>query len=139
MPDEGRLVFVDTGAFAALSNRNDQNHRRARAIWERMRRERLVPFTTNFVVAETHALLVARAGHSIARSWLRSLSIGEMWVSEADYDQGRQIVDARRDKSYTLTDATSFVLMERLGTRLAFSFDEHFDQYGFRRLSPGRR
>lgn len=139
MADEDRRVLVDTGAFAALANRNDQNRSLARDIWDRIRRERLIPFTTSFVVAETHALLVARAGHTVARTWVRSLSIGEMWVSEADYEQGRHIVDAHRDKSYTLTDATSFVLMKRLGTRLAFSFDEHFDQYGFQRLSPDKR
>lgn len=41
-----------------------------------------------------------------------------------------------QDKSFSLADATSFVVMERLRSRWAFSFDEHFTQYGFKRLSP---
>ncbi len=136
MPAESRRVLIDTSAFAALANRSDANHRTAVAIWEQLRRARLVPFTTNFIVAETHALLVARAGHATARSWLRALPVGETWISENDYVRGRQIVESHRDKSYTLTDSTSFVVMERLGTRLAFAFDEHFSQYGFQQLLP---
>ncbi len=136
MADEGRRVLVDTGAFAALANRSDEHRPLAHAIWDRLRREHLIPFTTNFIVAETHALLLARAGNPVARTWLRAQSINEMWVSETDYARGRQIVDAHRDKTYTLTDAISFAVMERLGARLVFSFDEHFEQYGFQRLFP---
>ena len=35
------------------------------------------------------------------------------------------------DKSFSLTDATSFIVMERLGIKTAIAFDQHFAQYGF--------
>ena len=133
---ESRRILVDASAFAALANRRDGNHRAALAIWERLRRERLVPFTTSSVVAETHALLVSRAGPGAARDWLRAVPVSETWVTEDDYARGRRIVEAHRDKSFTVTDATSFAVMERLGTRTAFTFDRHFDQYGLERLRP---
>lgn len=133
---ESHRVFVDTGAFAALTNLRDQNHLPALEIWKRLQRQRLAPFTTNFVVAETHALLIARAGHLAAREWLRTLAISEAWVTEDDYARGQAIVLGHRDKTYTLADATSFVVMERLGARVAFSFDRHFEQFGFDRVLP---
>ncbi len=136
MPAEATRVLVDASAFAALTNEADANHHVARLILDRLRLDLLAPFTTGFIVAETHALLVARAGHSIAREWLRVVRVPETWVSEADYARGKQIVDGHRDKSYSLIDAISFAVMERLGTRLAFSFDTHFDQYGLQRVRP---
>ncbi|MBI3997857.1 MAG: type II toxin-antitoxin system VapC family toxin [Armatimonadetes bacterium] len=133
---ESHRVLVDASGFAALANEDDSNHRVARAIWDRLHWEHLAPFTTNFIVAETHALLLTRAGHSVARRWLRLVPVPETWVTEEDYARGRQIIEAHRDKSYSLTDAVSFAVMERLSTRLAFSFDEHFSQYGLHRLQP---
>ena len=35
------------------------------------------------------------------------------------------------DKNFTLTDATSFAVMERLGMTEGFTFDRNFAQYGF--------
>jgi predicted nucleic acid-binding protein len=35
------------------------------------------------------------------------------------------------DKDFSLTDATSFAVMERLRVPAAFTFDRHFAQYGF--------
>ena len=135
-PTRSGRVLVDTSGFAALANDGDGNHRIARAIWNRLRREGLTPFTTSIVVVETHALLLSRAGHAVARRWLRLNPVPEMWVSEEDYIRGKEIVETHRDKTYSLADATSFVVMDRVGTRLAFSFDNHFDQYGLERLAP---
>lgn len=136
MPPESRRILVDTSAFAALANRKDNNHLPALELLNRLRAERLQPFTTSFVVSETHALLLRRLGHVAAREWLQTLPILEVWVSEDDYARGKQIVMMRRDKAYSLTDAISFVVMKRLGTRLAFSLDDHFDQHGLERLLP---
>jgi predicted nucleic acid-binding protein len=52
-------------------------------------------------------------------------------VDERDEFRARQILQHHRDKDYSLTDATTFAIMERLGIVEAFSFDRHFRQYGF--------
>jgi uncharacterized protein len=49
--------------------------------------------------------------------------------------RGREIIYRYGDKDFTLTDATSFAVMERLAITRAFSFDHHFSQYGFTILS----
>ncbi len=136
MPIEPRRVLIDSSGFAALTNQDDSNHHVARAIWDRLRLERLAPFTTNFIVAETHALLLARADHATARRWLRLVTVPETWVSQEDYSRGKQIIDTYRDKSYSMTDAISFAVMERIGVSLAFTFDVHFDQFGLTRVVP---
>jgi predicted nucleic acid-binding protein len=124
-------VFVDTSAVYAALDRSDANHAPARAILAAMRKRRMAPLLTNFVVAETHALLLARLGAGVARAWL----LGNVWdverVSETDETAARQIVARYTDKDFSYTDCTSFAVMERRGIRAAFAFDPHFRQYGF--------
>src|SRR5439155_20561470 len=124
-------VFVDTSAVFALVDRNDGNHRAARRTLEGLRKRRLEPLLTNFVVAESHALLLSRLDAAIARRWL----VGNVWpavrVSQDDESRARAIVARYTDKTFTYTDATSFAVMERLELKTAFAFDAHFRSYGF--------
>lgn len=51
-------------------------------------------------------------------------------VLRADEATAAALVRAHTDKSYSLCDALSFVVMERLGVTEAISFDRHFREYG---------
>lgn len=128
-------VLVDTSALVALANRHDDNHEYAQQVWQRMQAEKCRPLTTNVLVIEAHTLLLIRSHHTVARSWLRSQPFPEEWVTVQDYTNARKLVLKYQDKSFSLADATSFAVMERFRVRWTFSFDEHFTQYGFKRLS----
>jgi predicted nucleic acid-binding protein len=127
-------ILVDTSAVFALVDRSDANHAAARVALAAMRKRRTEPLLTNFIVAESHALLLARMGATIARAWL----LGNAWpierVTEEDEARARAIVARYEDKSYSYTDATSFAVMERRGLKVAFAFDPHFRQHGFQLL-----
>ena len=135
-------VFVDTGAYFALTFTGDENHRAARALYEQLTTERRQLVTTNFVLAETHALLLNRLNRTIALRVLESIdqsSTRIVRVSASDERLAREILRRYRDKDFSLTDAASFVVMERLGLSTAFAFDRHFAQYGLTVLpSPPR-
>ena len=124
-------VLVDTSAVFALLDRGDGNHPAARRTLHALKKKRLEPLLTNFVVAESHALLLTRLDAAIARRWL----LGNVWsverVSDEDESRARSILARYTDKKFTYADATSFAVMERLGLKTAFAFDPHFRQYGF--------
>lgn len=52
-------------------------------------------------------------------------------VREDDEATGLAIIRRYRDKEFSMTDATSFAVMERLRLHWAFSFDSDFRQYGW--------
>jgi predicted nucleic acid-binding protein len=127
-------VLVDTSAVFALLDRSDAHHRAARETLEALTKRRAEPVLTNFVVAESHALLLGRLGGEIARTWLLRNSWPVERVTEEDETRAKAIVGRYTDKTFSFTDATSFAAMERLGLKTVFCFDPHFRQYGFQVL-----
>jgi predicted nucleic acid-binding protein len=130
----GRRVFVDTGAFAALSMEREADYRSAVVIARRLAEARFSQVTTNFVVAETHALVLARAGRDAALRALREIEGPGRTIIRVDEDherRARAILVQYHDKDFTLVDAMSFAVMEQLGISTAFAFDHHFQQFGF--------
>jgi predicted nucleic acid-binding protein len=127
-------VLADTSANYALLDRSDTNHTRAVALARLMQRRRLTPLLTNFIVGETHGLLLSRLGGGLARRWL----FGNVWpierVTADDEARARDILRRYEDRTFSYVDATSFSVMERLGIDQAFAFDRHFEQYGLRLL-----
>ena len=131
-------VMVDTSGIYALLDRSDANHGPAVALLRRLKDEGHGVVVTNFVVAETHALVVARLGPWLARRWLQGLRWPVERVTEEDEMRAREIIFRYQDKDFTYTDATTFAVMERLGIGLVFAFDQHFAQYGFEAYGAGR-
>jgi uncharacterized protein len=129
-----RQCFVDTSAHFAVISPEDTNHHSARRIslWLMENRWRLI--TTNFIVAETHALTLTRLGRTLALRVLRQFDENPasiIRVTLSDERRARAIIEEFDDKNFSYTDATSFAVMDRLDVTHAFHFDRNFTQYGF--------
>ena len=132
-----RFVLVDTSAFFAIFDQRDAFHQTANAVLSEVTRLRRRLVTTNFLVAETHALIIRRRGGVQARRFLRELRISDteiIRINEEDEARALEIIFQYEDKDFSYVDATSFAVMERLGIDEGFSFDRHFRQYGWRML-----
>jgi uncharacterized protein len=126
-------VFVDTGGFYAALNRRDASHRAAARLFRRGQREHWFLFPTNFVLAESHALILARMGWDRAWRFLQAMVTGSTNViraEEADERRARAIIEPYEDKAFSYGDAVSFAVMERLEIPEAIVFDDHVRQYG---------
>jgi predicted nucleic acid-binding protein len=134
LPSGGQLVFADTSALFALASPRDQNNAVAKDVFRQLVGLRCLFLTTNHVVAEYHALLVKRVGSRYANEALLALDTGAietLVVTESDEMAGRTILAGSPASGYTLADAISFGVMERLGIRYAFAFDRHFAVQGY--------
>lgn len=129
-----RRVFIDTSAFLALIDGDDRYHEQASVALRRLERGRYRLVTTKYVIVETQAAILSAVGPAVARAFLRSAlrSATDVLPTEpSDEERAEQILFSYIDKRYSLCDAISFAVMERLHIRLAFAFDEHFRQHGF--------
>ncbi|HHY98920.1 MAG TPA: type II toxin-antitoxin system VapC family toxin [Firmicutes bacterium] len=132
-------IFVDTGAWIAISDGSDRYHAAAKAIYPQLlSRHRLV--TTNLVLSETYILLRKGLGANPALRFLSlvrsSPRIMVAYSTEELEQRAEGFLRKYGDHPLSYTDAVSFTLMEDRGITKAFAFDRHFQIAGFQIL-PG--
>jgi predicted nucleic acid-binding protein len=136
-------VFVDSAAYFALANDRDEDHAGLSRVMARLVAARQRFFTTNYILHETHALLVGRLNRQLALDVLDRIEASRLTtivrVSARDERRAREILRQQTDKNYSLTDATSFAVMERLRISQALTLDQHFAQFGWTLLYPATR
>ena len=132
-------LFVDTGAFIALIDADDEKHKAAAAFYRNSKEKGARFVTTTFVVCETMNYLRARISHDIAvlfRENLKKSGFNEVITVTASIEEGAFAIFKRyADKEFSFTDCTSFSIMRSLKLKTAFAFDKHFGQIeGLNRL-----
>jgi len=126
-------LFIDTGAFIALADADDENHKSAAAFYRNAREKGTRFITTNFVVCETMNYLRARVSHHIAvlfRENLKKSPFIEIATVTSSVEDGAFTIFKRyADKDFSFIDCTSFSMMRSFKLKSAFAFDKHFEQF----------
>jgi predicted nucleic acid-binding protein len=123
-------IFVDTGAWFALSVPSDPDHGTARSFLSG-NRERLA--TSDYVWCELLTLFRARGQMSRARRWLQQHEDGGfdvMRATEDDVREATRVFLTFADKKWSFVDCVSRAMMQSLDIPVAFAFDDHFRQFG---------
>jgi predicted nucleic acid-binding protein len=130
------VIFADTSALYALLDRDDENHVRAKATWERLLDSGVEPFTTNYVGIESCALAQRRLGMAAVRTLLNEMLpiMRVVWMSESLHQLAVAGLLAAGRRQLSLVDCASFAVLRAEGQREAFAFDRHFQEEGFRLL-----
>ncbi len=125
--------FVDTAAFLAVLNANDQYHAAASQQWDRLLSSNSILFSSNYVVLETTTLLQHRFGIEAVRLFESDvLPVIEIaWVDEEIHKQGMSALLAANRRNLSLVDCTSFEIIRQVGLGAVFTFDPHFSEQGF--------
>jgi uncharacterized protein len=125
-----RSVLWDSSAILALLDADDADHATAATIAREIASDARPSFITNYVEAETHALLLRKLGRSIARQWLFTGGLPVVQALPTEEQKAKEILTRHADKDWTLCDAISFAVVESRRVGHAFTFDRHFRQYG---------
>lgn len=128
-------MLLDTSGLLCLHHQDEPLHIEARTAY-RAARTRL---THSYVLAEFIALantrrLPRRPALAFVADLLENPDIEGVWVEEPLHRAAVLLLEARSDKTYSLCDAVSFVLMHERAITDALTTDHHFEQEGFRRL-----
>jgi len=127
-----KTLFADTAFYVALVSSRDELHERA---VELAHGSRATIVTTEYVLVELGNRL-ARSGDKLAylnvvrqaQSDRRTVIV---WASRVLYEQALDLYAHRLDKRWSITDCTSFVIMQERGMVEALTTDHHFEQAGF--------
>lgn len=128
-------MLLDTSGLFCYLDARDGFHLAAVAHFDNAR----LRLTHSYVLAELVALCQARGlGRALALDFVAELTVNPLvdvvWVDQALHARALILLQARPDKSYSLCDAVSFVLMRDRDIANALSTDHHFEQEGFARL-----
>lgn len=135
-----KAIFVDTGGWMALANESDGAHRDAIAFRDRWMKRGGVFVSTDYVVDETLTLIRLRRSVEAAHRWWHEVegSPRVSWelIDPARAAKAREWFFRWRDKRFSFTDCTSFVVMRERRLTTALTTDRHFAQAGFE-MVPG--
>jgi len=125
-------TFADTSFFIALVDVDDESHKAAERLADRLQGELV---TTTGVLLELGAFFSAPPTRRAFAELNRLIRAGDGIVliplDEALQDEGTSLFLARPDKGWSLMDCTSFVLMNQRSIHKALTTDHHFKQAGF--------
>lgn len=133
-------IFVDTSGWASFFLRTEPFHRSSVDLLNEARRNRRPVVTANYVVTEVIALLtspfrIPRAAQIGILDALRAANWTEVVHIDPERDQASvALLKAYPDKTWSLVDCSSFVVMRERGLTSALTNDRHFEQAGFIRL-----
>ncbi|MBA3246598.1 MAG: type II toxin-antitoxin system VapC family toxin [Pyrinomonadaceae bacterium] len=128
-------MLLDTSGLLCLLHRDEPQHEEATQLYSATARG----LTHSYVLAEFIALahvrgLPRRRSLDFSEYALEEAKIEVVWVDETLHRQALSLLNARFDKTYSLCDAVSFVLMRERHIVEALTTDHHFEQEGFIRL-----
>ena len=129
-------MFVDTSIWYSAADVRDSQTEIAQSL---LIGKAGALVTSDLVLAELWNLVNARADHYIANRVTTAISGGVARVEcaiETDLEVAAAILEAFRDQAFSLTDRTSWAIMERLGITDALALDADFRIY---RYGPQKR
>ncbi len=125
-------AFADTFYFVAVLSPGDQHHDRACQL---QREGNFDLVTTRAVLLEVGDAFADPSTRALAAELLHSIDkdprVEVVPLDDALYRRGLDLYAKRADKSWSLTDCISFVVMTDRGLRDALTGDHHFAQAGF--------
>lgn len=127
-----KAIFADTYYYLAVVNDLDGGHRRAMDFSASYHGSTV---TTEWVLMEVADALSSQQQRPSFVELLDNLtndsSVTIVEANHSLFESGVDLFSRRFDKNWSLTDCTSFMVMQRYGISEALTADRHFAQAGF--------
>jgi uncharacterized protein len=129
------MLFVDTASWVARSNRRDQWHEQSKVVSSQLENAHLV--TTELVLVEylnyfsAYGMVMREQIAAMVQDIVLAPDVQVIWQTQALFEAGLGLYQARLDKGYSLTDCVSMVVMRQAEIQDVLTHDKHFSQEGF--------
>jgi predicted nucleic acid-binding protein len=122
----------------SMADGGDSQHEAACRVRDTWLRQGGLLITSDYVLDETLTLIRMRLGIDAAETWWSQVSesprLKVEWIHPERAEKARAWFFRWRDKSFSFTDCTSFVLMRELRLKKALTGDRHFREAGLETL-----
>src|SRR5438132_14411910 len=122
-------MLLDTSGLLCLHHKAEPFHEKAQVAYKAASTRLIHSYILAELVTLAHARRIPR---SAALSFLADLidnpDIHTIWVDESLHRMAMALLSDRQDKTYSLCDAVSFVLMRQHSIDEALTTDRHFEQ-----------
>lgn len=127
-----RRIFLDASFWIAYRDKRQEHHELAVRIFSREFRPGLLLVTTLPVICEVHAFFSRGRAHKrmVLDDFFGNPVVTIAEISPKDQQEALWLLQEQGDKSFSLCDALSSVVMKRLQVRQVMAFDDHFRQVG---------
>lgn len=132
------VIFLDASFWIVYRNEKDLRHPMARHMVEQIFARKVLLATSLPVICEVHAYFARMRlkRELIVKDLCENRVIQIEELSYQDQADALALLRDHQDKTYSLCDALSFVVMRRLNIRRALTFDRHFRQFGEFEIIP---
>ncbi|MFM6406110.1 MAG: type II toxin-antitoxin system VapC family toxin, partial [Microcystis sp.] len=129
------VILLDTSGLLCYVYRDQPGHEEAVQLLDSAGKS----ITHSYVLAELVALAQVRHYPRLATlefitDLLENPDIETVWIDEPLHRAAVKLLMARQDKTYSLCDAVSFLLMSQFNIIEALTSHRHFEQEVFQRL-----
>ena len=132
------MVFIDSFFLIALIHPRDDYHQEALVLQNQLSKTKMI--TTESVLFEVFAMFSRSSPEirskvvQVVERIIEDVNIEVVHQTRSDFMLAINMYGNRLDKSYSLTDCLSMILMRRQGIKEVLTHDHHFEQEGFKIL-----
>jgi predicted nucleic acid-binding protein len=131
-------VFCDAGFFVALFSKKDAKHRRAIELFKEIKDNRILIYTSWFIISESMTVLLYQYGYAEALTFNQSIDLYRIvYPTESHCHQAIGSFNLLgKDRKISYVDALSYILISgELKNLPALSFDRDFKSTGLTAIS----
>lgn len=131
-----KKVFIDADALVALARVRDKNHRRAKKIYEKIKKEKASFISSNTSLYETVTVISQRINHQAARKFILKVyqGLNFVFIDSLLEKKGLAIFNKQTSKNTSFFDCLNMAILKEMGLKEIFSFDEDYKKNGFLRF-----
>jgi len=132
-------IFIDSSAYIAYYNKRDENHEKAKNFLDKIKSKEISPiifYTSDYIFDEVLTTIITLTGRKdlaikVGNTILSSKITKIIKVDSKIFNEAWELFKKYKDKTWSFTDCTSFIIMKINNIKRAFTFDEHYKQAGY--------